>query len=139
MDLVSHQVEPPSRTSSGARQPPCPRAGENFLYAFKGARQRAGRLAARLVLGALPRTGIGCELGSPGWPSGATGPRGLSPLPVRPLRLRPVTATADRTGKRDARAPPVTSWPLTRPPPAARAGPPSGVGGFDALRGLSRA
>ena len=52
------------------------------------------RLAARVVPGALPCTGVMCELSGPGWQAGALHPRGLSPLPVRPLRLRPTTATA---------------------------------------------
>ncbi len=52
------------------------------------------RLAARMVLCALPRTGIGCELSGPDWQAGAMRPPGPSPLPVRPLRLSPITATA---------------------------------------------
>jgi hypothetical protein len=52
------------------------------------------RLAVRVIPGALPRTGIGCELGGSGWQADAMRPRGLSPLPVRPLRLSPKTATA---------------------------------------------
>ena len=52
------------------------------------------RLAARVVPGVLPRTAIGYELSGPGWHAGAMRPRGPSPLPVRPLRLSPITATA---------------------------------------------
>ena len=51
------------------------------------------RLAARVILGALPRSGIGCELSGPIWRA-RDAPAGLSPLPIRPLRLRPTTATA---------------------------------------------
>jgi hypothetical protein len=59
-------------------------------------------LAARVAAGALPRTGIGYEsragigheLSSPGWQAGAMRRGGLSPLPVRPLRLGPITAMA---------------------------------------------
>jgi hypothetical protein len=62
------------------------------------------RLAARVVPGALPRTEIGCELSGPDWYAGAMRPQGPSLLPVRPLRLSPITATA---GGR-ARVTPVT-------------------------------
>jgi hypothetical protein len=64
------------------------------IFTSSRARERAVRLAARVVRGALPCTGIGRELSGPGWQAGAMRPRGTSPLPVRPLRLRPVTATA---------------------------------------------
>jgi hypothetical protein len=52
------------------------------------------RLAARVVPSALPCTGTGYELSGQGWQAGAMRPRGLSPLPIRPLRLRPIAATA---------------------------------------------
>ena len=51
-------------------------------------------LAARVIPGALPRTAIGCEMSSSTWYAGAMRPLGLSLLPIRPLRLRPIAATA---------------------------------------------
>jgi len=52
------------------------------------------RLAARAILSATPPAGIGGELSGPAWRAGAMRPWGFSPLPVRPLRLSPTTATA---------------------------------------------
>ncbi len=66
----------------------------NISNVFQGRAERAVRLAAWVVPGALPCTGIACELSGPGWQAGAMRTRGPSPLPVRPLRLRPITATA---------------------------------------------
>ena len=56
------------------------------------------RLAARVALNALPRTGIGSELSDPDRPAGAMRPRGLSPLPVRPGET---AVAADRTQTRE--------------------------------------
>jgi hypothetical protein len=47
-----------------------------------------------MMLGALPRTGMGREPNDRGVAGGRGAPAGLSPLPVRPLRLSPMTATA---------------------------------------------
>ena len=64
------------------------RGVRSFFTINQGRAERAVRLAARVALNALPRTGIGSELSDPDRPAGAMRPRGLSPLPVRPLRLR---------------------------------------------------
>ena len=94
----------------------------SFFTINQGRAQRAGRLAAQVVQGALRRTGIGCELSGRGWQAGAMRPRGPSPLPVRPLRLRPITATA---GDRACVIPGTarTNWPPSCPPATVRAEP----------------
>ena len=52
--------------------------------------QRASAWRRRSVLGAQPLTGIGCDLTGPDPAGGRDAPAGgLSPLPVRPLRLSP--------------------------------------------------
>jgi len=79
------------------------------------------RVAARVVLGALLWTGIGVWTERPGLAGGRDAPAGHSPLPVRPLRLSPMTATA---GGRARMTPGTarTSWPPSRPPVASRTG-----------------
>jgi hypothetical protein len=52
------------------------------------------RLAARVIPGRAAVHRNRCELSGPGWQAGAIRPREPSPLPVRPLRLSPKTATA---------------------------------------------
>jgi hypothetical protein len=46
----------------------------SFFTINQGRAARAVRLAARVVLDALPRTGTGCELNDPGWQAGAMRP-----------------------------------------------------------------
>jgi hypothetical protein len=99
-----HFVPPFGMTNSGIT--PCPfvpfipyahlihyLCGENFPYVFKGARSapRAWRRGWSWARCRAPE--LGCEL-RPELAVGRAAPEGLSLLPVRPLRLRPKTATA---------------------------------------------
>ena len=69
------------------------RSGENFLYLLQGRAERAVRLAARVARGAAAnRNRVWTE--RHGLAGGRDAPAGNSPLPVRPLRLSPMTATA---------------------------------------------
>jgi hypothetical protein len=118
-----HQCSPMAILTSGNRRDhgvgngccPCVvRSCDNYLYLLQGRAERAVRLAARVGLGSLPRSDIGVN-----WVARLAGgrgaPAGLSPLPVRPLRPSPRTATAGG-GQPRPRAPARISWPPSRPP-----------------------
>src|SRR5207247_1545431 len=93
--------------SVGVGQVPVPELVRTFSTSSRarGARRAPGGAAG---LGALARTGIGCERTAQA--GGRDAPAGLSPLPVRPLRLRPTTATAGGR-PRVTPTPPAPSWP----------------------------
>jgi hypothetical protein len=68
---------------------PC---GENFPHVVKGARGAPGAWWRGSPWAHCRPPESGCERSGLGWQAGAMRPRGLSPLPVRPLRLSPITA-----------------------------------------------